>query len=159
MGHRGALHPATVPFFKWTVKARGKLFCKWNRETDTHTRTTQGSWGGDFWAYREAAVTILTQFVQGMWAPPQLLSLFMWNHAHAWPWRRWWQGKQPPNCDWLLPHFDNPKWEDISVYIVGSPKVPGLYSSTGMSLLKVTSWRWFLNHWFSSLTEGNLGEG
>lgn len=34
MGHRGALHPATVPFFKRTVKARGKLFCK--RERHTH---------------------------------------------------------------------------------------------------------------------------
>lgn len=31
MGRRGAWHPATIPFFKGTVKARGKLSCKRER--------------------------------------------------------------------------------------------------------------------------------
>lgn len=125
MGCRRALHPAAVSFFKRTVKARGKIFCKRERQTHTHThRGTQVSWGGDSWAHRKAAVSLLT----GM---PRVHS-----HPHSpsvWgPWGWGWQGKQPTDCD-------ESEWKDASQYTLWS-----LLNTWSLQLYppKVTPWRW-----------------
>lgn len=133
MGCRGVWHPAAIPCFKRTVKARGKV--SW-RGKDTQTEEAR-------WAEKEhrSCRDYSNLVCPGHMGHSQVLLrgiVHVPDHEEGGA-----EGNNPQTVpEWLPTHFDKPKWEDTSHYAPRGLNTRWALNSAGISSLKVTSWRW-----------------